>query len=52
MKANISKLLALSIVTLACSGYLASLAAAEWPVGSSGWWQQMDREGRGGNGAN
>lgn len=52
MKANVSKTLAVSAIILALSGQMASIAAAEWPVGSSHWWQQMDREGRGGNAGN
>ena len=52
MKANVSKTLAVSTIILALSGHMVSVAAAEWPVGSSSWWQQMDREGRGGNGGN
>jgi hypothetical protein len=52
MKANASKILAVSAIILALSGYMVSTTAAEWPVGSSSWWQQMDREGRGGNAGN
>jgi hypothetical protein len=49
MKATSTRTLVLSTVLLALAGAVAPSFAAD-PVGSSGWWQQMDREGRGGNG--
>ena len=49
MKAITTKILVLSAVLLALASAVAPSFAAD-PVGSSGSWQQMDREGRGGNG--
>jgi ABC-type sugar transport system substrate-binding protein len=61
MKSSISTLIAMLAVILALAGFAAPIAAQEWsagrianelPVGSTPWWQAMDREGRGGNGGN
>jgi hypothetical protein len=52
MKATTSKILALSAVILALSGAVAPSFAVDARFGSSSWWQEMDREGRGGNGGN
>ena len=52
MKATTSRILALSTVILALASAVAPSFAADAPVGSSSWWQQMDSEGRGGNSGN
>jgi hypothetical protein len=61
MKASISALIAVSTVVSALVGLAAPAAAQQWyssrtanelPVGSTPWWQAMDREGRGGSGGN
>jgi hypothetical protein len=61
MKTSISTLIAVSTVISALVGLAAPTAAQEWssartanelPVGSTPWWQAMDREGRGGSGGN
>ena len=61
MKAAISTLIAVSTVISALVGLAAPTAAQEWysartaselPVGSTPWWQAMDREGRGGSAGN
>jgi hypothetical protein len=61
MKAAISTPIAVLALVAALAGLAAPSAAQEWysartaselPVGSTPWWQAMDREGRGGNGSN
>jgi hypothetical protein len=52
MKATTSRILALSTVILALAGAVAPSYAVDARIGTSGWWQEMDREGRGGNGGN
>jgi hypothetical protein len=61
MKASISTLIAVATVISALVGFAAPTAAQQWyssrtadelPVGSTPWWQAMDREGRGGSGGN
>jgi len=61
MKAAISNPIALLAFLLAFAGQVSPSAAQQWyssrtadelPVGSTPWWGAMDREGRGGQGAN
>ena len=61
MKASISALIVVSTVVSALVCLAAPAAAQQWyssrtanelPVGSTPWWQAMDREGRGGTGGN
>jgi hypothetical protein len=53
MKAWISTLIAALAVILALAGLAAPIAALDsHPVGSTPWWDTMDREGRGGSGGN
>jgi hypothetical protein len=52
MKATTSRILALSAVFLALTGAVAPSFAVDARIGTSSWWQEMDREGRGGNSGN
>jgi hypothetical protein len=52
MKANTSGIFALATVILALTSAVAPSFAVDARIGTSGWWQEMDREGRGGNSGN
>jgi hypothetical protein len=41
-------ILAILAIVVSLIGTAAQRVAADPPFGSAGWWQQMDREGRGG----